>query len=102
MLNEIDRVYCVNCECLLFIEYFDSKINDLNHYVFSENIYYNTGFFCTYCIMPCNTCNVYVEYDDIIDGCCESCYKKNMIKNTYNDIIKKLPVELVDCIMKYL
>ena len=44
--------------------------------------------------------NKYIEkYNDTYDYC-ENCFKKALIKNTYNDITKIFPMEIVDMIMK--
>lgn len=100
MLQEIDRIHCVECGCLLFIERFDTYLEDFDFEVFNNYIMYDYSLFCTNCVIHCKMCINYIEKDNYLDDCCESCYIKNMIKTTSNDITKKLPVELVECILK--
>lgn len=117
----IDQIECVCCNDVLFVESIDSE-SDSQDYNYSCDSYsynyndddrldhqfvkykemylYNEEYYCMDCLICCEDCNKYIEkYNDTYDYC-ENCFKKALIKNTYNDITKIFPMEIVDMIMK--
>lgn len=102
------KINCKNCDKLLYIEcseicnHFtqDSSISCDRHYVFSTILSCNGDLFCEKCIIFCKNCNSRLEKKNDTDDYCKKCFIKTLIKNTYNDITKEFPIELVDMILE--
>lgn len=97
---ETDRIECVVCNKILFTINYIKETDDFNQINYDEFILYNNQFFCIDCIKECKKCLIFIDEYNNINNYCVKCYKKIIIKNTYNDITKTFPVELVDHIVK--
>lgn len=94
---------CISCYKILYVEFINSFEDEhavsLTYY---DYYLHNNEYYCMGCLMFCKRCNISIieKNNDTHDYCLE-CYKKFLIKNTYNDITKKLPVELIDIILSF-
>lgn len=77
-----------------------------NPNAFCNNMIYllkhNRDCLCRDCITECELCGEFI-LDSNISICndCDLHIKKDMLKNTLNDITKNLPIELVDMIIHF-
>jgi hypothetical protein len=100
MLEIVDKMICQYCGLVLSIEYVDkyddyySIMNESMHLLADGEIR------CQYCVKKCDesSCNDIICHEKKY---CDKCYIELTIKNTYNDITKTLPVELVTMILTF-
>ena len=99
---EIDRIICNCCYDVLYIQYIDEIREEEYEQTYKKIIVCDTGYYCEGCVMECTGCDMYIEKDINCGtgGTCDICFKKSLIKSTYNNITKTLPVELIDMLLK--
>jgi len=98
MKFSIEHIECDSCYQILQIIYVNSH-NQIKEESYSKAYLTDDGILCGNCVCNCVECNVYINsnYEH-----CESCDLKKFIKTTNNTITKKLPLELVLEILKYI
>jgi hypothetical protein len=97
---EIERIDCVHCHKLIYIEYFNIHTEEYDEDVYCSSVFYNMELYCTDCIIQCEKCGCDILKNKSCNDYCNDCFIKNLIKTTCNDITRKLPIEIVDLILK--
>jgi len=101
MLEIVDTMICQYCRILISTEYVNKY--DEYHTVMHESMHIldDGEIRCQYCVKKCNnsSCNIIINYEK--NEYCEKCYIELTIKNTYNNITKTLPIELISMIFSF-
>ena len=98
---EIERIKCDECSIVLYAEFIDCD-ETIHGRTFSQLYSTTDGTFCNLCVGICDQCKYYNngKYHHCLE-CQKNMYNGKLIKTTYNNITKELPVELVDEILFY-
>ena len=101
MLEIVDTMMCQYCKLVIYTEYVD-KYDDY-HTIIHESMHIldDGEIRCQYCIKNCklSSCKDIIGYEK--NDYCQKCFIELTIKNTYNNITKTLPVELVTMILNF-
>ena len=82
---------CLTCISIIYYEYDHEQYEE-----FSQSYFTDDGLqLCSACVCKCNKCKKYTD-----SKTCLKCFKKDLIENTFNNITKKLPNELVFMILQ--
>lgn len=98
---EFFKINCNLCKRLLYNEYTDLITKNIHNKTCGSIFSCNKKLYCIDCIIFCESCNTRVEKDNNSRNLCNECFIKYLIKNTHNTITSKLPVELVNLIIKF-
>lgn len=97
-------IRCNECFSYKCLNRHDISANEKNPSFFRQLYIIESHMYCLDCLKRCRTCVVYILKSHDVDYCkhCDRIVKRRLIRNSYSDITKKLPPEIVDMIVSFI